>query len=114
LSVRITGTARAQYLGTIRRYLQATRRRPTRPAAAHRLVEAYEAAIAQIAAGPTSSRTHPRPYPALASYGFRWIKVHRYWFGYVPGADPVVTNILDEAADIPAHVSADQTPAREA
>jgi len=78
--------------------------------AARKLIEAYAIAIEQIAAGPKSWFTCPRPYPDLARYGFRWIKVHRYWFGYVSATDPIITNILDEVADIPARVSADRTP----
>jgi plasmid stabilization system protein ParE len=110
LPVRITGTARSQYLGTVRRYLRATPQRAARPAAARKLIEAYAAAVEQIAAGPESWLTHPRPYPDLAGYGFRWIKIHRYWFGYLAGEAPIITNILDEVADIPARVSGDRTP----
>jgi hypothetical protein len=110
LPVRITETARIQYLGTIHRYLRSTPRRPARAAAARKLIEAYAEAVEQIGVGPKSWFSYPRPYPDLAGYGFRWIKVHRYWVGYVPGAAPIITNILDEVADIPAHVSADRTP----
>jgi hypothetical protein len=95
----------------IRRYLRPTVRRPPRPAAALKLIEAYEAAVKRIEAGPQTWLTHPRPYPEIARFGFRWIKVHRYWFGYVAAADPIITNILDEAGDITARVSADRTPA---
>jgi hypothetical protein len=108
LPVLITASARTQYLGTIRRYLTASPRKPARPLAAGRLIEAYEAAVEAIAAEPASWLGHPRPYPDLARYGFRWIKVHRYWFGYLPVANPIITNILDEVADIPTHVSADR------
>ncbi len=73
-------------------------------------MEAYRRAVDLIEAGPKAFLTHPRPYPDLAGYGFRWIKVHRYWFGYVPGDDPVIANILDETSDIPRHVSLDLTP----
>jgi hypothetical protein len=110
LPIRITDTARAQYLATIRRYLRATPRRSARPAAARKLIEAYALAIEQIAAGPKAWFTCPRPYPDLARYGFRWIKIHRYWFGYIADADPIITNILDEVADIPSRVSADRAP----
>jgi hypothetical protein len=110
LPVRITGTARAQYLGTIRRYLRATPRHSARPAAARKLIEAYALAIEQIAVGPKTWFPCPRPHPDLARYGFRWIKVHRYWFSYVSAADPIITNILDEVGDIPSQVSADHTP----
>ena len=114
MRVQITGTAEAQYLGTIRRYVLGTSKRPARPQAAQKLVESYELAVQQIATGPRTWFSHPRPYPALARYGFRWIKVHRYWFGYLPAANPIITNILDEVADLPAHVSSDQAPIREA
>jgi hypothetical protein len=63
-----------------------------------------------IERGPRTSFGHPRPFPHLASFGFRWIKVHRYWFGYLPGQDPIITNILDEVADIPAHIADDRDP----
>ncbi len=106
----ITGAAQSQYLGMVRRYLHATPSRPPRPNAARRLIETYDVAVKQIAAGPRSWLTHPRPYPDLARYGFRWIKVHRYWFGYLPAAIPVITNIFDEASDIPAQVAADILP----
>ena len=85
-----------------------------RPAAARKLIEAYARAIDLIEVGPKASLTHPRPYPVLSDYGFRWIKVHRYWFGYVPGTDPIIVNILDETSDIPAHVSSDRTPVNSA
>ncbi len=110
MPVRITASAQEQYLGTVRRYLTSTKRRPARPQAARRLIDAYEAAVEVIASGPRTSFSHPRPYSQLASYGFRWIKVHRYWFGYLPDQDPIITNILDEVADIPAHVSGDRDP----
>jgi hypothetical protein len=111
LRVLITATARDQYLGMIRRYLKRTARRPARPDAARRLIAAYGLAVEVIARGPEGSFGHPRPYPELAVYGFRWIKIHRYWFGYLPAKEPIITNILDAAADIPAHVAADRIPA---
>ena len=110
MKVRITATARAQYLGAVRRYLTTTRRHPARPEAARRLVEAYERAVTTIAEGPGVWFGHPRPYPGLASYGFRWIKIHRYWFAYLPGQDPVITNVLDEVSDIPDTYRPTQVP----
>jgi plasmid stabilization system protein ParE len=108
--VFITGAARSQYLGMVSRYLLTTLRRPPRPDAARRLIETYDVAVQQIAAGPRSWMTHPRPYPGLARYGFRWIKAHRYWFAYQAGPSPVITNIFDEAGDIPRQISADRLP----
>ena len=41
----------------------------------------------------------------MARWGFRWIKVHRYWFGYAVTPDcPVLTNVLYDAADLPDRV----------
>jgi hypothetical protein len=82
LPILVTGAAQSQYLGMVSRYLQTTPNRPPRPDAARRLIETYDAALKRIAADPRSRMTHPRPYPSLARYGFRWIKVHRYWFAY--------------------------------
>jgi hypothetical protein len=84
--------------------------RPARPDAARKLIEAYDNAVRQIETGPQSWLTHPRPYPALAEYGFRWIKVHRYWFGYAAGKPAVITNIFDEAGDMPGQIAADKMP----
>jgi hypothetical protein len=108
--VQITAAARSQYLGTVRRYLRATPHRAARPDAARKLVETYDTAVATIAAGPSISFAYPRPYPSLDVYGFRWIKVHRYWVAYVPGPDPIITNILDQAADIEVHISSEREP----
>ena len=105
MPVLITDTARAQYPGMIGRYLQAAPHRPARPQAARRLIETYDAALARIAADPRFWLTHPRPYPELARYGFRWIKLHRYWFAWHPGPPPVITNIFDEAGDMPRWVA---------
>jgi hypothetical protein len=87
------------------RYLQATPHRPARPEAARRLIETYDAARARIAAGTNSWLAHPRPYPELGRYGFRWMKLHRYRFAWQPGPPPVITNIFDEAGDIPRWIS---------
>ena len=88
--------------------------RTARPDAARKLIETYDEALRQIEAGPRHWLTHPRPYPALAEYGFRWIKIHRCWFGYAPVLPPVITNIFDEAGDMPGHISADAMPTGQA
>ena len=110
MSVRITEAARDQYWRILSSYLRSTPRRSARPTAAQNLIDAYERAIALIEAGPRVPLAHPRPYPHLAASGFQWIKVHRYWFGYVPGADPIIANILDETSDMPRRLSVDRTP----
>jgi len=110
LPVLITNTAKLQYRGMVSRYLHPTPHRPARPDAARRLIETYDEALHQIEAGPRTWLPHPRPYPHLAAYGFRWIKIHRYWFAYAPLPPPIITNIFDEAADMPAHMSPDELP----
>ena len=110
MPILITDAARVQYLGMVGRYLQATSRRPPRPDAARRLIETYDAAVARIAADPHLWLTYPGPYPERARYGFRWIKLHRYWFASLPGPPPVITNIFDEAGDMPRWISDDAEP----
>ena len=110
MPVRITGTARAQYFGIIRGYLRSTPRRSARPAAVRKLLEAYDTAVEAISNDTKSWLSHPRPYPQLARLELRWIKVHRYWFGYMPGAEPIIANLLEETSDIPRRVSPDRIP----
>ncbi len=61
----------------VSRDLRAMPHRPARPDAARKLIETYDAAVQQIASGPRSWLTHPRPAPDIARQGFRWIKVIR-------------------------------------
>jgi len=56
------------------------------------------------------TRTFPSSYQDLESLGFRWFKVHRYWFGYSPASPPVITNIFDETSDIPSRMSGNDVP----
>jgi hypothetical protein len=95
----------------VSRYLRSTERRPARPQAARKLIGVYGAAVETISRDPPAWFPHPRPYPELAACEFRWIKIHRYWIGYIPGPDPIMTNILDEVSDIEATVSLDRNPA---
>jgi hypothetical protein len=44
----------------------------------------------------------PRPYPNLASLGFRWAKEGSYWIAFEQtDAGPIMAGIFHEAADIP-------------
>ena len=71
-----------------------------RPGATRNLIAALEDAIAQIDTDPAAGLNAPRPYPALASYGFRWIKTGSYWFAYTyTGA--AITGIFHDSANIP-------------
>lgn len=58
-------------------------------------MRAINEASAKIQANPTGGLPHPRPYRGIAKWGFRWIKVHRYWFGWsMARGYPVVTNVF--------------------
>lgn len=60
------------------------------------LIAAIREAKAQIEANPHQGLPHPKPYPGVARWGFLWIKMHRYWFGWsMSRGYPVVTNVLD-------------------
>ena len=71
------------------------------------LIDAAQAA--RIEAAPTGGLAHPKPYPGMAKWGFRWIKVHRYWFGWsMARGYPLVTNIFFETSRMWAHVAPDE------
>ena len=77
-----------------------------RDGAARNLLRAVSEALDRIEADPAAGRSHPGPYPGVARWGYRWIKVHRYWFGYAVAADgPVLTNVIYGAADLPGRVA---------
>ena len=66
-------------------------------------------ARARIEADPNSGLPHPRPYPAMAKWGFLWIKVHRYWFGWSTWRGyPVVTNVFDATSRMWRRVKRDE------
>jgi len=74
-----------------------------RPEATRNLIAAVEDAIVQIDTNPSVGVNAPRPYPALARYGFRWIKVGSYWFAYTyTGA--AITGIYYDQANIPKRI----------
>jgi len=99
--IRQTRTAAAQVEALFEHYLIRDR-----DEAARNLLRAVGEALDRIEADPTTGRPHPRPYPGMARWGYRWIKVHRYWFGYAVTADyPVLTNVIYDAADLPGRVA---------
>ena len=46
------------------------------------LLKAIGEAATRIERNPHGGLAYPNPYPGMARWGFRWIKVHRYWFGW--------------------------------
>lgn len=84
-----------------------------RDGAARNLLHAVSEALDRIETDPAAGRPHPGPYPGMARWGFRWIKMRRYWFGYTMVPDgPVLTNVIYDAADLPGRVEAmdDEVP----
>lgn len=101
--VRLTLTAGRQLDALLDHYIALDR-----PEAVDRLVDALHAALARIKADPTGGKPFPAGVRDAARWDYRWIKVHRYWFGHSSHRGvPVVTNILYEAADIPGRIAAE-------
>ncbi len=100
--IRQTRAAAAQIEALLEHFL--TR---DRDAATRNLLRAVREALDRIEADPAVGRPHPGPYPGVARWGYRWIRVRRYWFGYAMAPDgPVLTNVIYDAADLPGWVEA--------
>jgi len=80
-----------------------------RYAAYRNLLKSILDATEQIEAAPSGGASYPRPYPKMAKWGYRWIKVHRYWFGWsIRRGYPVITNVLFETSRIWGRVEPDE------
>lgn len=102
--VRQTLFARDQAIALFEFYLETDREQ-----AYENLLKAIAEAADRIASAPTGGLTHPKPYPDMAKWGFHWIKVHRYWFGWTLARGyPLVTNIFFETSRMWARVAPDE------
>jgi plasmid stabilization system protein ParE len=72
--------------------------------ATENLLAALERASSRISRAPDAGLPAPRPYPALARLGFRWVKKGRYWVAYMNVPSAVIVGVYHEAADIPNRV----------
>ncbi len=73
------------------------------------LLKAIAEAAALIESNPIGGSTHPTPYPGMAGWGFRWVKIHRYWFGWsMARGYPLVTNVFFETSRMWARVAPDE------
>jgi len=72
-----------------------------RPEAARNLITAYHEASDCIEHDPDVGIDAPRPYPRLERRGWAWVKVRRYWFGYLRDPEPTIGAVFYDAADIP-------------
>ncbi len=65
------------------------------------LLNALERAKARIFERPEAGLPAPRPYPALAKVGRRWIIEGSYWISYSLTPPPVISGVFYAMADIP-------------
>ncbi len=65
------------------------------------LLNALERAQARISENPEAGLPAPRPYPALAKVGRRWIMEGTYWISYSLTNPPVISGVFYAMADIP-------------
>ena len=65
------------------------------------LITAVIRAAERIEHRPDAGLLAPRPYPALAREGRRWIKAGRYWIAYTTTNPPVIVAVFFEMADLP-------------
>jgi plasmid stabilization system protein ParE len=65
------------------------------------LLDALERARARISATPDAGLPAPRPYPALAKAGRRWIIEGAYWISFSLTIPPVISGVFYAMADIP-------------
>jgi hypothetical protein len=73
------------------------------------LLKAISNAADSIEANPNGGQAHPTPYPEMETWGFHWIKVHNYWFGWsLARGYPVVTNVFYVTSGMWDHVQPDE------
>jgi plasmid stabilization system protein ParE len=71
--------------------------------AAIRLQSAVSEALARADSEHFRTRAFPANYEKLASRGYRWFKVHRYWFAMkATSSGNVIATVFYESANIPA------------
>ena len=69
------------------------------------LITALDAAARRLEHASGAGLAAPRPYPALAALGLRWIKEGPYWIAYDDtGRSLVIVGVYHETADIPNRV----------
>jgi plasmid stabilization system protein ParE len=102
--IRQTLSAERQARALFRHYIE-----KDRPAAHRNLAAAIRIAARRIASAPHDGAPFPHPYPGMARWEFRWIKVHRYWFAWSTAKGyPVLTNILHDESDMPRRIAPDE------
>jgi plasmid stabilization system protein ParE len=93
--IGITRSARRQIDDLLRFYLDERER----PDAARRLLSDSANARKLIAKDSRRGLSHPRPYPALATCGFRWTRVRVYWIDWTVTDERRATPTIDDITD---------------
>jgi plasmid stabilization system protein ParE len=65
------------------------------------LLTALERARTRISERPEAGLPAPRPYPALAKAGRRWVIEGSYWISYSLTTPPIISGVFYAMADIP-------------
>jgi plasmid stabilization system protein ParE len=82
-------------------YATETRNRAARPEAVLKLKEAITGAVDALIMGRVIGRRYPSTYEDIAREGEEWLRIHRYWFGYVLDGDrAIVFAVLDAMSDM--------------
>lgn len=80
-----------------------------RPQAYRNLLTTIRIAASRIEAEPTGGSSYPAPYRGISRWGFRWIKIHRYWFAWSTARGyPLITNVFFDTSDIVARIAPDE------
>jgi plasmid stabilization system protein ParE len=65
------------------------------------LLNVLERARKRNSESPQAGLAAPRPYPALAAAGRRWIIEGPYWISYSQTTPPVISGVFYAMSDIP-------------
>jgi hypothetical protein len=68
--------------------------RLNRIAAAENLLAVLERASVRILRAGSAGLPAPRPYPALARHGFRWMKEGRHWLAFLNHGSPIIVGFF--------------------
>ncbi len=91
------------YRGLAASYQDESPNRATRPEAVRKLREAVTGAVDALLMGRVVRRRYPSTYQEIAREGEEWLRIHRYWFGYVRDSDEaIVFAVLDVMSDMSA------------
>ncbi len=86
-AVSFPPTAEADIEAFVASYQGESPNRAARPEAFRKLREAVTGAVDALLMGRVVRRRYPSTYQEIAREGEEWLRIHRYWFGYVRDGD---------------------------